>query len=122
MAICRLLSLVYAATGNFAPLLTRRITLSRSFCATVNCTVVGRMVVITTMPGELEAVTKLPGSTRRSPTRPATGEVMCAYVRSRRNCAAFASSVLAWASACCTANSWSVTVCSAIAFCDRSCW
>ena len=29
----------------------------RSFCATVNWTVVGFMVVMTTMPGELEAVT-----------------------------------------------------------------
>ncbi len=43
------------------------------------------------MPGWLDAVTKLPGSTRRRPTRPATGAVMWQYTRSRSNCA-----ILAW--------------------------
>ena len=76
VASCWLLSLLNTVTANGVPVLKRCSTVLSEFCGTVNCTVVGFMVVMVTMPGEVDWVTYLPGSTSRKPTRPATGAVM----------------------------------------------
>ena len=51
VASCRALSLLNTVTGSCAPALVRCSTMSSAVCGTVNCTVVGFIVVMTAMPG-----------------------------------------------------------------------
>src|SRR5208283_3655099 len=115
VAICFCPPRSNASASSFARLRSCGWIFPRSSSATVNTAVIGWICVTTARTVPAPAITTLPGSTSRSPTRPVIGETMWQYSTWIWSYCTVASSLCPVPRSCATSFSWSSSVCLGIA-------